>query len=289
MGIEKAEKIVSDNLNASKQIHEQKTKALAAATKDMGNKTYTASQGFLEEAGTCNTAKIALADLIAKEKIFEAGSLSTSDKVDELNKLALAYFGVQNAIQISSAMGSDSRYWKNSGDYDKAVKKQWNKLLKKQKKIMLKGMKIKLKPTEPTNPSGKSDGGKDKSKSNSKQEIDWIERRVNRLTSIISKLNAEKENLFSVKKKNSNLNKQIKETTKLIKTYSAAIKKYSKKADSIKLSAPLRKLVENGKIKGGYKKLVKKYGEKTANKIQSYQNWYKIMPLCLVISNDKSI
>ncbi len=130
--------------------------------------------------------------------------------------------------------------------------------------------KIKLSDANPKD-DGKGDENKYK---NTKQQFDWIERRVNRLTSSINLLNAKKENLFSVKKKNSNLNKQIKETTKLINTYSSAIKKYDKKADSVKIfkdkkkDKNIKKLIRNGKIQ------IKDYDEGTAKKIQDYQNWY---------------
>ena len=47
-----------------------------------------------------------------------------------------------------------------------------------------------------------------------------------------------------------------------------------KKANSVGLSSSLKKKVQNGQIKGSYNKLIKEYGEKTANKIQKYQDYY---------------
>lgn len=149
---------------------------------------------------------------------------------------------------------------KNKDEAEKDVAKWYNKNYKK----------IKLSDVNPKD-DGKGDENKYK---NTKQQFDWIERRVNRLTSSINLLNAKKENLFSVKKKNSNLNKQIKETTKLINTYSSAIKKYDKKADSVKIfkdkkkDKNIKKLIRNGKIQ------IEDYDEGTAKKIQAYQNWY---------------
>lgn len=177
-------------------------------------------------------------------------------------------------------MGSDSRYWSDPKKYEKAVQKQWNKFIKKQQTIAVKNLsKIDVSPKSSS--SGNKSKGSKSDSSKTKQEIDWIERRVSRLTSKISLLNAQKENLFSVKKKNSNLNKQIKETTKLIGTYSSAVKKYSKKANSVRISkdkkedASLKKAVRQGRIKSkSMKSLIASYGEKTANKIQEYQNWY---------------
>lgn len=134
-------------------------------------------------------------------------------------------------------------------------------------------VQINLTKGNKSNDGSGSKKDKDSSSSN-KQEFDWIDRRITRLTAKISLLNAQKENLFTVKKKNANLNKQITNTTKLINTYSKAVTKYTKKANSISLSASLKKQVQNGKITGSYKSLIKQYGEKTANKIQKYQDYY---------------
>ena len=112
------------------------------------------------------------------------------------------------------------------------------------------------------------------SKSKTKQEFDWIERRVTVLNNKISLLNAKKDNLFTVSKKNNNLKKQIKEMTKLLGTYSTAYNKYLQKANSVKLDSKLKSKVRNGAIKGSYSQLVQSYGEKIANRIQKYMDYY---------------
>lgn len=128
---------------------------------------------------------------------------------------------------------------------------------------------------------GKGSSSKDKdksknksSKSKTKQEFDWIERRVTVLNNKISLLNAKKDNLFTVSKKNNNLKKQIKEMTKLLGTYSTAYNKYLQKANSVKLDSKLKSKVRNGAIKGSYSQLVQSYGEKIANRIQKYMDYY---------------
>ena len=118
---------------------------------------------------------------------------------------------------------------------------------------------------------------KDKSKSSkskTKQEFDWIERRVTVLNNKISLLNAKKDNLFTVKSKNNNLKKQIKEMTKLLGTYSTAYNEYLQKANSVKLDSKLKSKVRNGAINGSYSQLVQSYGEKIANRIQKYMDYY---------------
>lgn len=162
---------------------------------------------------------------------------------------------------------------------DNGTSKSSKKAKKKNKKDIETIISEKI--SEITNSSGgvnvgdkKDSKNKSSNSTKSKQEIDWIERRITILTNKVSLLNAQKENLFTVKSKNKNLNKQLKETTKLINTYNGAYYKYIAKANSVKLSGSLKKLVRNGKVTGSYKDLVKKYGEKTANRIQSYENYY---------------
>lgn len=222
--------------------------------------------------------------------------LETNKVIESVNKRIDAYKAELKAVQTAmEARQTEYDSIINSGEYegkeddvsraifgntqatmDYTASIELPEKIKKDEK-KLKGLRKTLKQLEKSlkKVSGSSSGSKkDKGTKNTKQEIDWIERRVNRLTSKISLLNAQKENLFSVKNKNSNLNKQLSYTTKLIDTYTSAVAKYNKKANSIKLSSSLKKLVQNGKISGSYNSLVKKYGEKTATRIQNYQNWY---------------
>ena len=67
---------------------------------------------------------------------------------------------------------------------------------------------------------------------------------------------------------------QIKEMTKLLGTYSTAYAKYLQKANSVKLDSKLKSKVRNGAINGSYSQLVQSYGEKTANRIQKYMDYY---------------
>ncbi len=206
-----------------------------------------------KQCGTTSDVIVALQNLLKSQK-----------KLENLYKKDLEEFSADGAVDLQHA--PDAAANEKSEQIGKASKKV-SADRKKLLKLIKKAAKISLFPKD----DGKGDENKYK---NTKQQFDWIERRVNRLTSSINLLNAKKENLFSVKKKNSNLNKQIKETTKLINTYSSAIKKYDKKADSVKIfkdkkkDKNIKKLIRNGKIQ------IKDYDEGTAKKIQDYQNWY---------------
>lgn len=78
----------------------------------------------------------------------------------------------------------------------------------------------------------------------------------------------------TLSKRNANINQQIKLTKKLQDAYAKAEKNYKNKANSIKLNPKLANLARNGKIKGSYKELIKKYGSGTAKKIEEYQKYY---------------
>jgi len=118
----------------------------------------------------------------------------------------------------------------------------------------------------------KKSSDKDKKK-DSKQLIDWIERKLDVLQDKIDLTKAKFDNLFSVKRQKNNLTNQIEKTTKLLNAQQKAVTKYNKKADSIKLSEPLKKKVRNGDIKGSLSELIREYGEKTAKQINKYQDY----------------
>jgi len=111
------------------------------------------------------------------------------------------------------------------------------------------------------------------SKKESKQLIDWIARKLDVLQEKIDLTKTKFENLFTVKKKQNNLDNQIKKTTNLLNKEEKAATKYQKKANSIKLSDSLKNNVKNGKIKGSLSELIKEYGEKTANRISKYKDY----------------
>ena len=242
---------------------------------------------FRSQANASKLAKIELADLIATEKIFGNSDLSTNSKVEELNKLAEAYLGVSDAIQIS-AMFADPRYYESEesrqkaiADKEKEIRDTYNKLIKKQRKLSLSGTKIDENAGGKKQDKGKS---KDADEKKTTQKFDWISRALDRLSSKLDLVKAKYDNLFSnpnvkdsdslLEKRNKNLNDQYKLLQKIEKYQEKARKKYQKKAKSIKLNDSLKKAVREGRIKGSQKELIATYGEKKADKIQKYQDWY---------------
>lgn len=125
---------------------------------------------------------------------------------------------------------------------------------------------------------------KDKEKKNDKTLIDWIERRINVLTQRAERWVNIIENATNPQRLDSYYKKLEENYKKQLKTYSNGATRYLQKANSIKLGSDLKNKVKskdssifnkNGSMKS-YKTLIKEYGEKTAKKIQDYQNWYII-------------
>lgn len=143
---------------------------------------------------------------------------------------------------------------------------------------------------------GKSKGSKSKSKSSNSTVIDWIERKLDRLNTKLDLVKAKYDNLPSSSKssvallnaENKNLDDQIKILKKVQSVNNKSYSKYMKKANNsatyktgkgkkkktYKLSKFLKKKIQNGRIKGSYKKLIATYGEPKANAIQKYQDYY---------------
>lgn len=218
------------------------------------------------------------------------------DEIDALTSVMEArqseYNSLTNNGTKKDSYGLDpdetSRAMFGSGIEYSQLKKAEGNLKKNKKKLKeykkrLKELKSSLKNITSASGSGSSGGGsKSKSKSSNSTVIDWIERKLDRLNTKLDLVKAKYDNLPSsskssaalLKAENKNLDDQIKILKKVQSVNNKSYSKYMKKANSVGLSSSLKKKVRNGRIKGSYKKLVKAYGEKTANKIQKYQDYY---------------
>ena len=216
----------------------------------------------------------ALQNKLKAEKEYAAAVLEMEGVANggTSNAAMASFFGMSGGAMSPSTDPEAYKKYKSAkkklDKSNKAYKKTLAKLKKNLEKVNI--TKIDYDPTTKDGSGKKKDTAK-----KTKTEIDWISRLIERTTTKLDIFKAELQNLFIVKAKNSNLNKQLKQTTKLINAYGTAAKNYTKKAGSVELSSGLKKQIREGKIKGKPKDLIRKYGEKTANKIQAYQNWYE--------------
>lgn len=310
MGVENASEVVTNAL--AKQTYALRLEKLANS-----NATKEEITALQEEASQYGITSTALANYVIQKRIANNNALDTSKSISNLIKLAKqcgatsnVVIALQNLLKSTSEL--ESLYQKDLTDFSSnaatdlqhapdavanekseqigkasakisASRKKLLKLIKDSTKI---GASVKIKPTSPSNGSKGSKGSKDSSK-NTKTEINWLERRLTRMQSIIDLTASKLQNLFSVKAKNNNLDKQIKQTTKLMNQYKIAADTYMKKANSVAkssgkgknkvsgLSKDIIKKVQSGEItKASYSKLIKKYGQKKADKINSYIDYY---------------
>ncbi len=285
LGIKNAEEVVNKSIiQAQEELVNQKIE-LAFESDDFVGTIFSEVDGLITENGEIDLSIQKYKDYVFYKALANKNALSTSESVSNLIALARQCGITGEAIESLSTLLSLQQELEslspNAPDMqrkilEKKIQTEQNNLNKKSKekvKVETSLPDVEVNPTKSGAGSGSS-GSSSSSKSNTKQEFDWIERRITSLTNKISLYNAQKENLFTVKNKNKNLNKQIKETTKLLNTYRSAASKYEAKANSVKLSSSLKKKVRNGQITGSYKSLIKEYGETTANRIQKYQDYY---------------
>lgn len=247
----------------------------------------------LDTATECtNLYNLALKAGIAASKLREL--LNAQIQYNTYERVSSNVKGLQDVINSADDENKEITFTTADGDVKKFKNKQsatnqlkgWGTVAKnaksraekniekfnKKNKVNL-GVDIQTQKGSEKDKKEKNSSSKDKSKST--QVIDWIERRLNRLNSTIDYTSAKLQNLFSIKAKSNNLNEQIKETTKLINAYRMAATKYKAKANSVKLSGSLKKAVREGRLKGySMKELIATYGEKTAEKITKYQDYY---------------
>lgn len=285
LGVKNAEQVVNQ------QIKKQKLDMLIA-NKDLTSSIEGNADSLIREGKQLGASEEALRKYILRKALASKNALKTKDSIKNLISLAKQCGVTGDAIlSLVKLKGLKQTYDQiiKSGNGDVAhglsdIEAQMEAERTRVKKLLRKKVKVTdadLFGAGNANvgvdlKDGKgSSKDKDKSKNkSSKQEFDWIERRVTVLNNKISLLNAKKDNLFTVSKKNNNLKKQIKEMTKLLGTYSTAYTKYLQKANSVKLDSKLKSKVRNGAINGSYSQLVQSYGEKIANRIQKYMDYY---------------
>ena len=287
MGITNADSIITAKLAEQKGIAEMKTHDLSKMTGKEINK-------LIEEKGEAENAKAAMRNF-ALSKVFANGKgLDTKSDIQQLRSLVKAagvattaldeYYNYKNSGNMGTGGGIDPV--KQEEILRKNAESEITKAEKKLNKLSRLNTTTSLGDKSNSSSKNKKDK-KDKSNKKTKTEINWLERRLTRMQSIIDLTASKLQNLFSVKAKNSNLDKQIKQSTTLMKQYGIAANTYMKKANKVAkasgkgkkkvpaLSKDIISKVKSGKItKASYSKLIKKYGQSYADKINSYIDYY---------------
>ena len=250
------------------------------ASKALEKASFSDTVAMVNEANSAGQTSSALINMaISKANI---GTIQTDGDIKNLialcNQLGVATAELEAYRIAKAAAGA---MYSTSGKYSYAKEQK----LKGQRDTAITNAKVglmaktnastKAQTTNSGGSTGGGGGGGSKSKTKStKTEIDWLERAMTRVGKQIDSFKAKLENLFTVQTKKNNIAEQLKLVKKEMSIADKQVSMYEKKANKVKLSKKLKTAVQEGRVKGSLKSLIAKYGEKTANKIQTYQNWY---------------
>lgn len=258
-------KAIADQAAADNAVMLANTEdALTVATEAASGEISESTSKLLDYSNMSDTAKASLMDLSAKQTIFSNQGLDVSSKVDALNRLAQAYFGVGAAITYAGAMGTDSRFVKGG----KSVEEQWNDFVKKRKdkpKIDTTGINPDKTPTKTPN------GGN----GNTSKLFDYIEIRLERLDRLRSKyLKKAEDGTKSLTARTLNYGKALSATNRQISFQGRAIKRYDKELKKIGLDKKTAKKLREGalsteNLKGKKKTKAEKYLELYEKKLSA--------------------
>ena len=301
IGITNADTIVTNQLTTNKQIAENETRALAAATQDLSlvqniltsgshdvtDATYQASASFVEESDMTKMAKIELMNLVAEQTIFNAQGLSVADKINALAKLANAYLGVANAKEILesdtkqvsvSGMGKDPRY-------AATVESAWNNLVEQNKQEEETNYKPQYgggaKTQKAVEDAAKKTGeAADKVKDAFYSVFDWMEKKIKYLERITEKAIERISDSLQYAMDKSYISNTFKKINEQMATNAYMVQRYKKSADAVGLAdEDLKNKIKNGGNIDYYKDhnmhddFGHVYDEDLNNKITAYADW----------------
>lgn len=279
MGVTNAETVVTQTLANKKYNLALQNEFVKDKSVSLKKATISEINGFIDEKKYSDKAKNALYKLALQKKLTNGTTLDFNSDIGQIKAFVNALGGQIDALTALQkwkankhklqGMPSDIRDMKNQ-EYLEKAQKEVDAVLKKV------NTKTDVKTSKGNNSnSNKNSKNSNNSKSKSStQQIDWIARAIDVLNNKLDLANAKYNNLTSLKGKKNNLAEQIKYTTKLINAEKVALSKYTAQYKAVKLDGKLKTAVKEGRLKGTRKQLIATYGEKTANKIQKYQDLY---------------
>lgn len=271
MGVLNAAEVVQDALNQKKERETVLNDALTEKKMKLSDATWDDVSSTTAYKEASDKAKKATQGLYAEQTILARTDIGMTEKVHQLASFIEQSLGAAEAAKIHAsamhdvAMAAKGKFLDTSQYKDLYNTNYIDEYNKKIGKIKIGKIKVDVDPD--THSSNKNNKNKASSSKSSAQEIDWIARKLTVLQNAIDSTSKRLQNLFSIKTKKSNLNKQISETGKLLKANQKAAKAYKKEANKVKLSGKLKHKVESGDYD------IKKYNQKTADKINKYQDY----------------
>lgn len=284
MGISNAREVVEHELENTIRAQEYATILLADSKYNLIGvdaaeqaAAISNAQTLLSEGEASEFLRMRIFQLVAQEQVFGNQSLDVNGKISALSALASAYLTSAQAARIAS-YAEHLQGAVEHGMPEAAALESYKSFINS---LSTNPIEINMpKVNTPTvgngiSPKGNGKGPDSQLKSKeTKTSIDWIDRRLTILQKKLDATKAKFENLFSIKKKAKNLDKQIKETTALLNASEKAAKQYKKRAEKIKLSEDRKKDKELKKKvrEGNYS--IRDYSQETADKINKYKDYY---------------
>lgn len=305
MGVTNASQIIQQQLILNEDKLTTKKINSKLATLELASATEGEINGLGNELTSIYGSSEALGFYVLRKQLANKDSLKTADSIANLIALAKQCGITGEAIDLMTSMEANMEqveyYTKGKGKNDphageiisnaksdiKGAEKRLKKLANKKYKVKL--SEINIGNEGKTRTTSNNNDSRSTNQKETKQTIDWIERRLSNLQRVIDLTAAKFQNIFKIEKQKSNLDKQIKTTKQLIKEYGLAAEKYQKKANKVaagtkvkgkrgkkkvknKLSKGIIKKIKTGKLtkKTKTSSLIKAYGSEKAEQIQSY-------------------
>ena len=283
MGVENAEKLVTDSLSSSKEALSLKYQALNALLTDFNGKTNNACQSLFNEQTSTDQARYALANLVSQEIIFNNTGLDVAGKISALNQLAYAAYGVSNAL--NGGMGLDSKYY-NGKTAEERLQEKWNIISSANASV--KPAQVSVSPTGSSGYSGSKNkdsgsGAKDKAEETVKQfysVFDWMEKKIKYLERITEKAIERISDSLQYAMDKSYISNTFKKINEQMATNAYMVQRYKKSADAVGLAdEDLKNKIKNGGNIDYYKDhnmhddFGHVYDEDLNNKITAYADW----------------
>ena len=153
-------------------------------------------------------------------------------------------------------------------DYDNAIKTA-NDIISSFKPLDASKYKVSSGGSNGYKGGSSKSGGSGSSKSDTKQTVDWIERKISSLNNNIDLTQSKLDNLFNIKTPKG-LSKQITDVSNKLKKASVNTDKWKSKLSKIKIPDSAKKLIQDGKDVN-----LSKYSKTEQKNIKKYQSTWK--------------
>ncbi len=268
VGVMNSEEVMVSALGYTYEEYIAAKQECADAGFSLANATESEIEAFINEQGGAENCGIALATLQLKKLLVNSTSISTVSDVNQILSLAnAANISANSLVALANAKAQFETASKIGDKQGMALAARGMKeTSEKAKKDILN-----YKPVEiDFSPKGGSGNGGSKSKKDTIEEFDWIEKKIENLEEDISRLDKVADSSYSsISEKNEALAESIEKINEEISLQQQAYEQYMQKAESVGLSDEYKNLVQNGDIN-----IEEIADEDLKEAIKNYEQWY---------------